>query len=193
MQLSPAQRGAINAAAVNRAYMRRTGLTYAGQKLWTEAGARLVRQHHPDYDILVQLLPGRTRCAIQHKARKLGVAKDRRIWSDWEEKVMRPAYVRGDPIDDIVASLDGKTKKQVWAKAAQRKIRRPRRRPKLLNLPVIDDIRQHAFDLRLTMRDLDEIAGSRRYFRKPCYYNWKALDAAIQWLGGTPRVAWHVG
>ena len=106
---------------------------------------------------------------------------------------MRPAYVRGDPIEDVVVLLDGKTKRQVWAKAAQRKIRRPRRRPKLLDLPVIDDIRQRAFDLQLTMRDLDEIAGSGAYFRKPSYYNWKALAAAIQWLGGTPRVAWHVG
>lgn len=105
---------------------------------------------------------------------------------------MRPAYVRGDPIDDIVASLEGKTKKQVWAKASRWKIRRPRRRPKLLELPIIDEVRQRAFDLQLTMRDLDEIAGSRPYFRKPRYYNWKALDTAIQWLGGTPRVAWHV-
>jgi hypothetical protein len=192
MQLTSAQRGAINAAAVNRAYMRRTGLTYAGQKLWTEAETRLVLRHHPDYDTLFRLLPGRTRPAIQHKARRLGVAKDRRVWSEWEEKVMRPAYVRGDPIDDIVASLEGKTKRQVWAKASRWKIRRPRRRPKLLDLPVIDDVRQRAFDLQLTMRDLDEIAGSRRYFRKPNYYNWKALGAAVRWLGGTAQVAWHV-
>lgn len=192
MQLSSAQRGAINAAAVNRTYMRRTGLTYAGQKLWTEAEEGLVRQHHPDYATLVRLLPGRTRRAIENKAQRLGVARDHRIWSDLDERVMRPAYVRGDPINDIVALLDGKTKKQVWAKAAKRKIRRPRRRPKLLNLPVVDDVRQRAFDLQLTMRDLDEIAGSRRYFRKPNYYNWKALDAAVRWLGGTAQVAWHV-
>jgi hypothetical protein len=147
MQLTPLQRGAINAAAVNRAYMRHTGFTYAGQKLWTEAEERLVLLHHPDYDTLVRLLPGRTRWAIQHRARKLGVAKDRRVWSEWEERVMRPAYSRGDPIDDIAALLDGKTKEQIWAKASKRKIRRPRRRPKLLDLPVIDDIRQRAFEL----------------------------------------------
>jgi hypothetical protein len=193
MQLTSSQRAAINAAAANRAYMRRTGLNYAGQKLWTEAEARLILLHHPDYEALIQLLPGRTRRAIQQKARDLGVAKDRRIWREWEEKIMRPAYVRGDPIDDIVVLLDGKTKTQVWAKASKRKIRRPRRRPKLLDLPVIDDVRQRAFDLHLTMRDLDEIAGIRPYFGKPSYYNWRALAAAIQWLGGTPRVTWHVG
>jgi hypothetical protein len=60
MQLSRQQLAALNAAAANRAYMAKTGLTYSGQSLWTPKEISALRLY-PDYRALVRALARRTR------------------------------------------------------------------------------------------------------------------------------------
>lgn len=191
MQLSRQQRAALNAVAVNRAYMMRTGLTYSGHRLWTATEIETLRRLHPDYRALDAALAGRTRYAIQHKARRIGLALSRRVWSEAEFYAMKPPYVQGAPMQDILDRCPGKTARQVWAKAARCGIRRPRRPLQPIGIGPVDAVRRRAFELRMSMGDLDEIAGSRSYFRRPQRLDWSALQRVLPSLGGHIVVSWH--
>ncbi len=191
MQLSRQQRAALNAAIVNRAYMRRTGLTYAGQRLWTTLEIETLRRLHPDYGALVGALPGRTRKAIETKAQSLRLPEPRQVWSEPEFQLMKPLYVQGVPMRTILEGLPGKTAKQVWAKAFGRSIRRPRRPPRTTGLAPVDAVRQRAFELCMSMVELDEAAGGRAYFRRPRRVNWSAVQRVLPQLGGRIAVSWH--
>lgn len=41
------------------------------------------------------------------------------------------------------------------------------------------------------MTELDLCLGSKRYFVSPRYVNWRALQLAVEFLGGKPMVRWH--
>ncbi|MBK1976156.1 hypothetical protein JIX58_10410 [Brevundimonas diminuta] len=183
----------MNSAAVNRAYMARTGLTYSGQRLWTIEEIAILRNLHPDYGALVRALPGRTLAAIQNKAQRFGLVRPRRIWSEAEFAAIKPLYVRGAPMPEILDRLESKTKRQVWTKAANRGIRRPRRAPCLTGFAVLDSVRRRAFDLRLSMADLDDLAGRKSYFKRPRRMDWSAVQRVLPHLGGQVEVFWHGG
>lgn len=193
MQLSRQQRAALNAAAVNRAYMARTGVTYSGQPLWTVMEIDTLRCLYPDYEALLLALPRRTREAIAKKAWRCGLAKPLRVWSDAEFSIMKPLYVQGVPISEILERLSGKTARQVWSKASHRKIRRPRRPPKTTGFEPIDAIRRRAFDLNMSMVDLDVMVGRRCYFKYPKRVDWKAVQRVLPHLGGAAVVRWREG
>lgn len=189
MLLTPQQRAAFNSVIANRAWMRRSGYTWSGHRLWSEDEVGAVRQFYPDYRLLVRALPSRTRKAIELKAAKLGIARPRRIWTNSEVRVMRPPYIAGVPIADILSLLDNKAKRQVYGKAWRERIRRPRKRPKVLGHRVLDAIRQRAFDLNLSLCELEEetgqgTLGSAKRIR------WDALERAAGFLGGTLMIRW---
>jgi hypothetical protein len=133
----------------------------------------------------------RTTAPIQHKAQRLGLVRPLRIWSEGEFAAMKPLYVRGAPMAQILERLDDKTKQQVWSKAASRKLRRPRQAPCLTGFPVIDTIRRRAFDLNLSMADLDALVGRRRYFQRPRRLDWAAVQRILPHLGGCADVVWR--
>ena len=109
--------------------MRRTGLTYAGKRVWTAQEIATLRSLHPNYGAFARALSGRTRNAIEKKSQRAGLPKPRRIWSNREFQLIKPLYAQGAPMRTILRLLPGKTAKQVWAKAAARGVRRPRRPP----------------------------------------------------------------
>lgn len=192
MQLSRQQLAALNAVAVNRAYMARTGLTYSGQRLWTPKEISALRLY-PDYRTLVRALPGRTRKAIESKVWRCGLAKPLRVWSEAEFRVMKRPYVQGVPMAAILSLLPGKTAQQVWSKASSRGIRRPRRLLKLTGFAPVDAVRRRAFDLHISMTDLDVMAGRRSYFKPPRRTDWSAVQQVLPHLGGKAAVHWHEG
>lgn len=191
MQLSRQQKAALNAVVVNRAYMMRTGLTYSGHRLWTAREIKTLRRLHPDYRALDKALAGRTRYATQHKARRIGLAQSRRIWSEAEFYAMKPLYVQGAPMQEILDRCPGKTARQVRGKAARHGLRRPRRPPRPTGIGPVDTVRRRAFDLHMSMSDLDEIAGRRSYFRRPQRLDWAAVQRVLPSLGGHIVMSWH--
>lgn len=192
MYLSGQQKAGLNSAAVNRAYMAKTGLTYAGQKIWTFDEIVVLRSWYPDYQSLLRLLPERTARAISNKAGKLGLARSRFIWSEPEFATMKPLYLRGMPMREILPWLDNKTAKQVWKKAWNRGVRRPRRPPRLTGFAVLDAVRRRAFELNFSMKDLDTITGRNSYFRCPRHVDWKAVQQVLPYLGGSATVVWRL-
>lgn len=190
MQLSRQQLAALNAAAANRAYMARTGLTYSGQRLWTPKETSALRLY-PDYQALVRALPGRTRKAIEGKVWRSGLATPLRVWSETEFTVMKRLYTQGAVMAGILSQIPGKTAQQVWSKASSRGVRRPRRLPKSTGFAPVDAVRRRAFDLHISMTDLDVIAGRRSYFQSPRRTDWSAVQRVLPHLGGQAAVRWH--
>lgn len=171
-------------------HIARTGLTIAGQPVWTAEELATLKRLYPDRDALARALPRRTAQAIAHKARQIGLVRPLRIWSEAETLRLRKPYVAGVPIAVLTQMFVGKTARQIWRKASAQGYRRPRRPPRLVGHPLIDSIRRRAFDLRCTMKDLDSFIGRTRYFSGVRHVDWPALQRAMTLLGGMPVVSW---
>lgn len=184
MILSRNQRAAMNAAASTRAFHARTGFTRAGQRLWTDEEIAALRQHYPDQVKCQVSIPLRTWVAIKGKALRLGLARPLRVWLHREEQVVRRDYPSEISVVDIAAAV-AKTDRQVWGKASSKRLRRPRKRPLPAPDPLVDAIRQRAFDLSITLADLDRDIGhgSRFRIRRAARSN-RLIVAAVKILGG---------
>lgn len=162
MQLSRAQRQAINASAAAKEWMRRHGRTPKGHRLWAPDEDEIVRRLYPDYRALELALPHRTRKALEMHVAWLGIAPPRRIWADWEVVFTKPRYRSGLPIAELVGGLTEKTPKQVWRKASSMGWRRPRRPPLPTGHTLFDAVRSRAHELNIALSELGESLGSRR-------------------------------
>lgn len=185
MQLTSSQRAAFNSAVANRAFMKRTGETHAGHRLWTADEDAIVRNNWPDACRCQKLLRNRTHHAIAHRARHLGLCKSRVVWQRGQEPQLHRRYPTNEAVAVIAADLS-KTPKQVWNKASSRRLRRPKQRPLPANDPLVDDIRQRAFALNISLKDLDEAVGRGSRFKDRRFpRNWRCISRAIRVLGGT--------
>ena len=190
MLLSLAQRRGLDGKNRILRHIAHTGCTIAGAPVWTTVELEVLRCLYPDLDALVRALPRRTLAAIAHKARQIGLVPPLRIWLDGDARKLRKPYVAGVPIDTLTEMFPGKSKRQVWHKANKMGYRRPRRAPKVTGMPLVDSIRRRAFDLHITMAELDAIVGKTRYFVCPRYIDWRALQRAMEFMGGRPVVRW---
>lgn len=191
MLLSLLQRRGLDGKNRILRHIERTGCTIAGAPIWTTAELEVLRRFYPDLDAVARALPQRTSAATAHKARQIGLVPPLRIWSNDEARKLRKPYVTGVPIDKLTEMFPGKSKRQVWHKANKMGYRRPRRTPKATGMPLVDSIRRRAFDLHITMIELDAIVGKARYFVCPRYVDWRALQRAMEFLGGRPMVRWR--
>jgi hypothetical protein len=193
MRLLYAAKGAAKAECA-RERMMRMGRTPNGHILWTERENDVVRELYPDYCALRKALRRRTYKALCHRTRFLGVAKKRHIWLGAEVSRLRRLYPKADR-GDIILAFPNMSWQQIAAKACHVGLRRARRKLNSTGHPLIDVIRDRAFDLRLSMVDLDAMAGTKRYFQKAAWCNGhvnrKALMRAVEALGGEVSVHWQ--
>jgi hypothetical protein len=170
------------------------GRTPNGHWLWTPREDEIVRGIYPNYVALRRALRRRTYSALRHRTRKLGIAKKRHIWLTTEESRLRKLYPKADRSELLVA-FPGMSWRQIAAKARHIGVRRMRRKLNATGHPLIDMIRDRAFDLRLSMVDLDAMAGTKRYFQKSLWCNGrpnrKALLQAVEALGGEVSIRWQ--
>lgn len=147
-----------------------------------------MRRVYPDYNKLAALLPTRTRDAIYHRAARLGLAKRIRRWTADELRTLRPRYPTHEPVASI-ASCVGRPGAVIRKKASKLKLRRPRRRPVPSNEPLHHAIRQRAFELNITLSELDQAVNARGCFSSPRAgrLSPKALRLALELLGGELR------
>lgn len=171
--------------------MMRTGRTIAGDPLWTAEEDHALRAAFPERDAIVRELPSRSKGAIMQRARRLGLVKPRRVWSDSEAAALRHPYVTGLPVRQIAALFPDRTHRQIWHKAHAMGYRRPRRPPRSIGIPIIDSIRRRAFDLRLTMTELDHLVGRKQCFSGPRRIDWTAVRCAVTLLGGHLQVSFE--
>ena len=189
-RLSRLTSGAVSAERL-RWHMAKSGRTLAGQKLWTKAEIEHLRRTYPDYRKARALLPNRSLSAIRSKAFRLRITRTRRIWSDNDVKRLKAPYRRGRPMHEILASLPGKTKEQIWTRAYHSGWRRPQTPTKTYELKPYDDVRTRAFASKLSMRELACLSVTGNYFlQQRSRNNWRKISKAVEMLEGQLSVAW---
>ena len=195
MRLSWIARGAVTAER-NRAIMARTGYTMSGQKLWTSDEVEKLRRLYPKYTYkqLERFLVGRSYWAIRGKCQGLGIVPNRHIWTAAEISKLRHLFRTGT-VADIKAEWPKRTYAHISRVANYHGIRRGRRPLKATGLPLIDQIRDRAYELGYSMPDLDEIAGTKTYFQVAQWnrgpVNQKAIARAVKALDGNLIAVWN--
>lgn len=188
-----AARGAASAFRA-RERMARTGRTPKGHWLWTKKEDDIVREFYPDYKVLRRKLRRRTYDAIKSRARTLNVAHRRHIWLASEVSRLRRLYPKADRLD-ILAAFPGLRWRQIAGKANHICVYRHRKGLCRTGHPLIDHIRDRAFELNMSMVDLDAVARTKKYFQKAGWANGnlnrKALVRAVEALGGEVLVRWQ--
>lgn len=180
------------AAQLTRLRLAKTGMTMAGEKVWTEEEKALVRQFAPAYDELVKRLPHRTRKAIRLQASALRVAMRRHIWSAAEISKLRKVYPLGDRTE-ICSLFAHSTWVNIQQAARRHGFHRARKPYKLTGHDPLDQMRAKCFELNLNLVELDAECRTKRYFQSGwCKnkLNYRALGRAIEALDGRIQVQW---
>jgi hypothetical protein len=170
-------------AAAARRRIQRAGRTPRGHFLWTNDEDRIVVRLYPDYRALRKTLKRRTYNALRARARSLGVAKRRHIWTTSEVSRLRRLYLNATT-QETLAAFPGMTWWQLAGKARHIGLRGRRPRFKLTGLRLVDDIRGRAYARGWSMVELDAMAGTKRYFQKA---GWHSARTRL----GTRRDAEH--
>lgn len=169
--LSQYTRDAVKAERL-RQRIRRIGFTSMGYPLWSENEDTWCRSLYPNYAALVQALPRRSRGAIVKRCGALNITIHIHRWTPLELSRLRKLY-QSAPWETLDQAFPFSTRSKIRAIANSYGFRRPRRPYKPTGHDIIDCIRERAFDLNVTMRDLDWMCRSK-YFSKAKwrYHEW---------------------
>lgn len=163
--------------------------------LWTEAEDELVRQHFQNRRALEAMLPYRTAGAIKSRVRDLGLTLNMNFVAITAKDAMRIRQLSKtcNSYQQIADSL-GKKVSTIRMHMKTRGIYTSKPEPKITGFPLVDAIRQRAFQLKITLRDFDRSLGSRsRYFSKANEsrkISHRQIDHAAKALGGRLVIVW---
>jgi hypothetical protein len=162
-----------------------------GKMRWSAREDRIVETVYPDYREMQRRMPARSYGAIRSRARKLGVATSRHVWTNQDMAKLRTLYRRGATRAEVAAAFPLLSQGQICSKAAHVRLVRVRRTPYALGVPPLDDVRRRAAAQGLTWRQLDTLAKTGRYFQQTTRrVDWQHLAHAIEMLGGTIEIIW---
>lgn len=194
--LKYASRGAETAERM-RSILRRRGETYMGNPLWTKAEEKLLRDLYgtTSYANISRILKRRSYYAVRGKAQALGLQKKRHVWTGAEIARLRRLYLHASSWQEIQSGFAWAAPEDIRKVAARHGIRRPRHKFKPTGIPVIDQIRERAYELGYTMVDLDKLARTRAYFSSAEWHNsgvrMRAIAKAVAALDGEVAAVWH--
>lgn len=174
--------------------MKRTGMTMAGQILWSEGEIDVLRRLTPDYKTIRQLLKTRSPEAIRHKCNQLGLSKTINLWTGADVAKLRRLYPTA-PKDTVIAAFPAATWPQIKSAARRYGFRRVRPPYEKTDHPLIDAIIDRCGVIGWSLADLDEECGTGRYFQRR---DWRRhapslakLLKAVAVLGGDVSVTWR--
>ncbi|MEW9838716.1 hypothetical protein [Mesorhizobium marinum] len=131
---------------------------------WTLKEHEVVMSHWPEVDAIKQRLPHRTVGAIWAFAAKCNLKTSRHVWTAPADAKMRKLAADGCSRVEIAKAL-GLTAKQVGRRAEYTRTAIRRRPPAPSRNPLVDAVRQRAFDLNMSLIDLDRSLGDRKIFQ----------------------------
>ncbi len=186
------QRGIISSERA-RQRVQSTGRVF-GHAVWTPAEDQVVRDCYPDYARACTLLPKRTYWSIRSRAGYLNIQVKRHIWTGAEIKKLKRLYPEATK-DELRTAFPGLSITAIERIAAYYGISRNRRRFKDTGHSLLDSVRARAFELRYSMVDLDDIAGTGRYFQDAQWcgrgcLNMRNVCRAVDAMVGTLHVTW---
>jgi hypothetical protein len=161
-----------------RAYIACTGFTPVGHKVWTSGEDRIVRRLYPNMRALLRFLPYRTFWAIRNHAIRLGLSKKRTPWTTMERRRLKRLCVTHDRAR-LKDGFPDRSWEAVRSQIYNLGLSMP---PILMGHPKIDRIRILMRRVRVTLRDLDYFANSRKYFKSRAWRRYMRhlyLDRAL--------------
>lgn len=184
-----------NAASAERARSRilRSGFTISGHKIWTDDEDLVCRIFYPDYFAICQILDTRSKKAIQTRCQKLGLTPPRQCWQWSARQQLRKLYPEAKK-EEICKNFPGVNWQKIQSAARYYGYRRKKKPYKITGVIPLDQSRRRCYDINWTMRDLDEEAGTKRYFQTRGYRskhpNFKAINRGVTALGGRLEIRW---
>jgi hypothetical protein len=176
----------------HRSKRLRTRLRASSGKRWSSRDDEIIRTLYPDYRELQSRLPERSYYAIRNRTRTLGIAPRRHIWTNHEIARLRSLYGQGATRAEITSIFSSLTSHQICGKARHIGLVRARTAPHALGVSPLDAIRKRAAAQGLTLRKLDKVAKTKRYFQQTTRrVDWEHLSRAIEKLGGTIEITWR--
>ena len=152
----------------------------------------MVVSNWPDIHAIRTLLPHRTENAIRSFAGKCNLRRQIHFWTTAEDRALRQAVAKHVPIKQIMSDLN-LTRNQVVNRMRYIGLTYPRRARKPTGDALMDSIRARAFELNMSMADLDEECNSGQQFRrfgKGCKISLQKKLKAIRYLDGELSVRW---
>ncbi|KQW62676.1 MULTISPECIES: hypothetical protein [unclassified Ensifer] len=193
MTLAFHARNAASAARV-RARILRTGFTLFGQRVWSAEEDLVCQLFYPDYFALRQILYNRTSRAIQKRCQSLGLAKRRRQWGPLDKQKLRKLYPSATR-EEICATFPDVAWENIQAVARYYGWKRNKKPYKITGVVSLDQVRVRCYEIKWTMRDLDEESRTKRYFQtrghRSKYPNFKEINRAASVLGGQLEIQWR--
>lgn len=132
---------------------------------WTLKEHEVVISHWPDVDEIERKLPHRSRSAIQNFAGKCNLRKPIHTWTQAQHSLLRRRVAEGMPRQKIANEL-GLTVLQVGNRMRYSGLNYNRRPPKPTGHALIDSIKKRAYDLNISLKELDEACASGHQFAK---------------------------
>lgn len=170
-----------------------SGQTVNGFPLWTETEHVVCRQLHPDVEAIRRRLPHRTLVAIQERCRKLGLCRRRNPWTGTEVAKLRRLYPTATK-EELVAAFPRHSYVAIKLAANKRSIYKVKKPYVPTGNPLLDEVRSRCYELRITMPDLDEISGTKKFFTKSRWWKHRSPFSptmrAVAALAGNLRVEW---
>jgi hypothetical protein len=161
---------------------------------WTYRETEVLREHWPDMAAMRKLLPHRTETAIRSMAAKCGAAppKDQHIWTGAEDKRLRARAAEGMSCKLIAREL-GLRPLQVTNRLRYIGVQIARKPPALCGDELADAVRLRAFQMNISIRDLDRSLGNNRIFENAVTKKRvlpKHIEKAVKALGGRLTIVW---
>lgn len=176
-----------------RELIRRKGMTFAGQPLWTPGELATVQALHPDLARISKTLGRRSYYAVRDKAQEIGLARRKHVWTQVEISMLRRLYP-GASRSELRATFPNFTREHLTHTANYHGIYRGRPALRKTGFTLLDEVRRRAFELGYTMMDLDLIAHTGRYFRNGNWRRGKKMEInvgrAVQAMGGHFYAEW---
>lgn len=180
---------------IARNRVTRQGVGWNFQRFWEEREDDTCRLFYPDYYAIHRVLRWRTLGAIKWRCKKLGLVKQSfHRWTARDISILRRLYPAGSR-EEICEAIPGVEWSTIRVAARYYGLRRNKKPYKITAVKALDEVRLRCYDLRWTMRDLDEECRTKLYFQtrgyRSEYPNFKAINRAVECLGGVLEVTWR--
>lgn len=151
-----------------------------------------MRETYPDYGLMRQRLPRRSLAALKNRAATLGVVRPRHVWTQTEVRKLSRLIAASASNAELMRAFPHLRLEQITSKI--RYLRLPRRKPRLARFEdaAIREVRWRAVQKGLSLRELDRLARTKRYFQtstRRLVLKHVARAAAV--LGGEICIEWE--
>lgn len=171
--------------------MNRRHRKFSSGMQWSAGDDRIIKTFYPSYPQMQRRLVSRSYGAIRNRTRKLNIATTRHVWTNLDVAKLRKLYLQGATRAEVAAAFPSLSQSQICSKATHIHLVRARRAPYVLGIPPLDEVRKQAALRGWTLRKLDKVAKTGRYFQQTTrQIDWSHIAKAAEVLGGTIVFIW---